>query len=103
MSGASTLSLTSGVRITESAIRSRAARISSRVTESIVDALTTKLHAGARPVLDCFPVDVIRRCKIFDCDSQRLEQSDIVATDAAFDFTRQQLANLAEDMLIADS
>src|SRR5687767_10096031 len=88
--------------MTESAILSRAARISASDTGLVVIAITAKLDENAGARLDGLPVNVIRRGEILDCEPKRLEQRDLIRRPATFDFFDKQISDLTGDVVVAN-
>src|SRR5512141_3107539 len=101
--GASPLRRTSGVRMADPAMRPRAARISSIEGGSIVRvALSSKVEEASGPGRSRLLVDVAGRRDVLDGDAERLEERDVLCRGPAVDAAGQDLADLPDDVVIAD-
>src|SRR5262245_27193549 len=94
---------TRGVRIAEPAMRSRAARISSRVGGSSARTPVASEIDGDAPTLRPRPrMDEVRRREVLDRDAQGLEQGDLARRPTAGDALEEDVSQLADDMRRVD-
>src|SRR5262245_56518745 len=101
--GPSSSSRTRGVRRAVPASRAAAARISAMPIGSIgVVALASELDRLALVPLSRPSVDLLRGGQVFDRQADRLEDGDVRRGGAARDRARDELRELAEDVVVAD-
>src|SRR5262245_28457614 len=93
----------SGVRATVDAIRSRAARTSSSVSGSMcLNPRPAELDADAGASAHGLSVDVRCRREIFDRESERLEQRDLLRVAPWGRSVDQHFANSTDDVIRSD-